>query len=145
MPDVDLPTVQELDDYTENSAAEYGDPHLEIPLDGNDIDLPPGFEIFNSIDAAIEHPEAVLYLNLSEQGLTEVPEEVRQFVNLQELELWENELTELPDWIGELSRLRILYLDDNNIETLPESLGGLERMQIFSMSDNKPIVFRFDI
>jgi internalin A len=43
------------------------------------------------------------HLDLSNLGLTEVPDAIGQLTGLTELYLGGNQLTEVPDWIGQLT------------------------------------------
>ena len=46
-----------------------------------------------------------------------------------ELDLSHEGLTELPEWVGQLTQLRSLYLNDNQLTSLPEGLGQLTELR----------------
>lgn len=80
--------------------------------------------------------ENLIYLGLSECGLTEVPGNVCEIKNLQYLHLAGNEITELPSEIADLTELRELVLDNNQLGALPEQIGALMKLETVSISRN---------
>lgn len=109
---------------------------------------------FRSLERALQHPDSVYRLDLSRQKLKQVPEEVRQFKNLNALDLGRNKLKELPGWMNELrylqefsagrnkftaipnavcqwKHLKRLDMHRNRIEGLPKCMGGLK--ELFSL------------
>ncbi len=113
---------------------------------------------FTDLDKALETPEKVCMLDLSNQGLTELPPEIFQFINLKRLNLDNNNLTALPAEIGSLSSLKRLDVVNNQIEKLPHTFihssciihRELEEGFSAFSSDNEykdispPLVDRFD-
>jgi len=67
-------------------------------------------------------------LNLSGQGVTELPAEIGQLANLQTLKLSHNQLTSLPESIGQLTNLQSLELSQNELTSLPDSIGQLTNL-----------------
>ena len=62
-----------------------------------------------------------LDLNL---GLSEFPREIFDLADtLEVLNLSQNRLSELPEDLGRLTKLRILFCSDNPFTSLPESIG----------------------
>jgi hypothetical protein len=72
-------------------------------------------------------------LNLSGNGLYEIPESIGQLVNLQRLSLFDNRLKFLPESIGNLRNLQILNLFYNQLKVLPESIGQLSNLRSLSV------------
>ncbi|MGQ4382828.1 leucine-rich repeat domain-containing protein [Streptomyces sp. SAS_270] len=68
-------------------------------------------------------------LDLSEMGLTSLPEEVCELTRLRMLDVSRNRLTTLPRRIGELTSLTGLLLSDNPISTLPHSVRNLTSLR----------------
>ena len=64
-------------------------------------------------------------LDLSGMRLAELPPEIGQLANLQELYLSENVLTSLPPELWQLTNLRVLDLSGNALTSLPPEVGQL--------------------
>lgn len=71
------------------------------------------------------------------EALSELPESLQQFTQLEILSLHENLLTTLPEWMGQLTQLKHLTLSDNRLTSLPESLGKLIQLQSLSLIGNQ--------
>ena len=70
-------------------------------------------------------------VHITEQSgwLTELPEDIGQLTNLQELYLWHNNLTSLPDSIAQLHNLKTINISGNNITAVPEVLLSLPNLE----------------
>ncbi len=64
-------------------------------------------------------------LDLSGQGLTEIPAEIGKLTQLETLSLWRNQISKIPEYITNLSNLTILNLGDNQISEIPECITNL--------------------
>ncbi len=101
----------------------------------------------------------VIGIGLYDCELSSLPESIRNFKSLKELNISFNQLTKLPKFIYELSSLNILYannnsiktiskkiknlqslitltLDYNNLESIPEEINNLKNLEILSTSGN---------
>ncbi len=67
-------------------------------------------------------------LDLSNGGLTEIPDEVFKLTHLKELNLSNNRLNNLPDSITKLSGLTKLDLSNNRLNNLPDSITNLSSL-----------------
>ncbi len=76
-------------------------------------------------------------LDLSDKGITELPDEIDQLTIPQTLYLSHNQLTTLPESIGQLTNLQTLYLNHNQLTTLPESIGQLTNLQTLYLNANQ--------
>ncbi len=76
-------------------------------------------------------------LHLLDNQLTELPAEIGQLTNLQVLALTKNQLTELPAEIGQLSNLQRLYLDINQLTELPAEIGQLTNLEELHLNRNQ--------
>lgn len=62
-------------------------------------------------------------LDLSDLGLTKIPEPVFELVDLVVLDLSANDLQDLPTPLASLTKLRHIDLDGNDLTALPEWLS----------------------
>ncbi len=86
------------------------------------------------LEEALEDPDAVTHLSLADRGLTELPPEVLELKNLEELILYGNRLSTLPPGLSRLRNLRKLDLTRNRFTDLPPvvtELRHLEELQLF--------------
>lgn len=79
----------------------------------------------------------VVYFDLDGNGLNEIPREIGNLVNLQELHLERNQLTEIPHEIGHLVNLRTLSLDRNKLTELPHEISNLVNLFHLGLSQNQ--------
>ena len=63
-------------------------------------------------------------LNLSHQGLTEVPAEIAGMKQLRVLDLSYNNITHIPDFVMALPHLRTLAIGHNLLRSFPFSISG---------------------
>ena len=76
-------------------------------------------------------------LDLSWQGLTEIPMEVFQLQNLTFLSLSYNQIVEIPDAIEKLQNLTELYLTKNEIVKIPDAIEKLQNLTELDLAYNK--------
>lgn len=92
--------------------------------------------VYRNLGDAMVRPDSVFKLDLSRQKRKAVPEQVRQFRNLQVLKISRNSLTEIPDWIGELKCLQLLDLSYNKLTALPDSIGNCRELTFLGLNRN---------
>jgi Leucine-rich repeat (LRR) protein len=93
-------------------------------------------ETYFSIEKALQSPMSVFKLDLSKNALTEFPDKIKQFKNLQKLILSDNLLKVIPDWIKQLESLQYIYLDSNLFERFPESLIDVKSLILIDLTCN---------
>jgi internalin A len=76
-------------------------------------------------------------LNLSAQGLTEIPREVFQLQNLTQLFLFNNQIVEIPDVIAQLQNLTSLSLFNNQIVEIPDAIAQLQNLTKLDLRNNR--------
>lgn len=76
-------------------------------------------------------------LDLRNQGITEIPSEIRLLFSLKSLRLDGNQLTAVPPEIGFLSSLKSLRLDGNQLTAVPPEIGLLTGLKSLDLSVNQ--------
>jgi hypothetical protein len=85
-------------------------------------------------------------LDLSESPIESLPEAIGQLAALDELNLSETPLlTTLPPQIGDLTRLRLLRLSDSAIQRLPPEIGRLVRLEELQVNGTRLTTLPFEI
>lgn len=74
---------------------------------------------------------------LNSNRIRELPSEISELSELQDLQLTYNCLSALPKEIGSLEKLERLYLSRNQIQKLPSSLGDLPYLRSLQVASNK--------
>ncbi|XP_078583945.1 uncharacterized protein LOC144866449 isoform X2 [Branchiostoma floridae x Branchiostoma japonicum] len=78
-----------------------------------------------------------LVLDLSNQGLTSIPEEVFDITDLEFLGVSNNRLTSIPEAIGRLQKLSRLNAYSNMLTSLPQAIGSLQKLTHLYVYHNK--------
>ena len=112
--------------------------------------------IYDSLEEALlVHPDSVYRLDLSQKKLREIPVEIFQFKNLQNLNLEKNKLSSLPkefifpqleilnlskndfekfpEVVTENITLKQLLMGKNKIDSIPESISNLQNLIVFDI------------
>jgi len=77
-------------------------------------------------------------LDVSNNKLTgSLPAEIRHLQNLKILDASNNMMTGVPAEIGQLSNLQTLDLSNNQLTGLPNELGNLKNLKVLNLSGNK--------
>lgn len=74
-------------------------------------------------------PSTIKVLNLSNNGIEQIPPSINRFHSLEILDLSRNRLYSVPSEIGELHNLEELELNNNRISNLPDSLTNIQSLQ----------------
>ena len=95
--------------------------------------------VYTDLSKALENPEKVIVLDLSNQSLETLPAAVVKFPNLQHLSLGGNKIPHLPYYISELKNLEILDLSNmpslNIIDTL-NKVSKLKKLRVLELKQN---------
>ena len=76
-------------------------------------------------------------LNLSDLGLTTLPDAIGTLTNLKELDLSHNQFTILPDIISTLTNLQVLNLGYNLLTTIPDTISTLTNLKTLNLNINR--------
>lgn len=93
-------------------------------------------KVYRSFGEGLSKPDSVLILDLSRQKRKDIPEDIRKFVNLQELRIARNDIRELPPWIGELKELRRMDASNNRLRSIPPEIGKLKNLVFLGLNRN---------
>ncbi|CAH3015365.1 unnamed protein product [Porites evermanni] len=90
-----------------------------------------------TLKADINYIDGVAMLNLSEKGLSRLPDAVTELSEVGALWLSGNNLTELSTSINKLKNLRSLYLSVNKLAELPPEICDLKELEKLFVSSNQ--------
>ncbi len=76
-------------------------------------------------------------LNLSNLGLSSLPNCFRYLAHLTKIDLNYNQLGTLPESFGSLVNLKTLYLNGNKLSSLPENFGNLVNLDCIDLNYNQ--------
>jgi Leucine-rich repeat (LRR) protein len=98
--------------------------------------------IFKTMKSALVNPEKVYKLSLR---VNEMPQEMRQFKNLQSLDLNQSSwIKKMPDWIGDFPNLQVLNLCEMSYSNLPASIANLQNLHTLDISFNSDLKVGFE-
>lgn len=80
-------------------------------------------------------------INLSNNNLTQLPENFEKLHNLEALSLRDNNFVKLPDSIGKLKKLQQLSIENNKLTELPESITQLNNLTGLSLAMNQFTIY----
>ncbi|TAE24469.1 MAG: hypothetical protein EAZ92_13290 [Candidatus Kapaibacterium sp.] len=106
------------------------------PINMLDLDALENMNGFTSLEEALKNPDAVVKLDLQNNGMKALPPEIGRFRNLQYLNVSRNQLSELPREIGNLARLQVLNVSGNQIDIVPAELRRLQSLKQLNLSAN---------
>ncbi|GMH46891.1 hypothetical protein TL16_g09877 [Triparma laevis f. inornata] len=81
----------------------------------------------------------LVFLDVSFNAITSLPEELGDLYQLKELNIACNHITNLPVSIGKLIKLQQLKANGNNIEEIPEEIGKCKSVKVMHLNENKII------
>ena len=91
----------------------------------------------NKLIQALSITNRVQELDISCNGLTEIPDSIGKLRQLQKLDVSTNHLTEILDSIGKLRQLEELRLSDNQLNAISGAIGELTKLKFFDIFDNQ--------
>jgi len=85
----------------------------------------------------INNPHNLEELNLSNNRLSNLPEDIQLFISLIALNLSNNQIETIPDSFRYLTSLKVLNLNRNRLTTISDWVLTLEHLQAIYLSDNQ--------
>lgn len=95
-----------------------------------------GNKLTGAMPAEIRQLLNLRELDVSANMMAGLPAEIGQLRNLQELDISDNIMAGVPAEIGQLSELRVLDLSNNQLTGLPLELGNLKNLQRLDLRGN---------
>jgi class 3 adenylate cyclase/Leucine-rich repeat (LRR) protein len=92
---------------------------------------------YTDLAEAQKEPQKVKRLMLSNKGLTAMPAEIFEMINLMALDLSGNQLKTLPADIKKLKKLNVLQIQNNQLTTLPAEIGELDTLGTLNAYNNQ--------
>lgn len=89
--------------------------------------------------------QKIITLNLNSLQLKLLPPEIALFLQLKNLDISNNCLSELPDEIGDLKELSELRMSHNLLQSLPHSIRNFQCLKNFQCSSNRLTTFPDEI
>jgi leucine-rich repeat protein SHOC2 len=94
-------------------------------------------KVYKNFRKALKNKLEVTVLDLSEQGLSNLPENIGELKNLKVLKLDGNTIRHFPQGFWQLVNLEVLLINRNKLDSLPERLGDLKNLKkIFASRNN---------
>ncbi len=94
---------------------------------------------FTSLGEALKAPDVTCILDLSDQNLSEIPDEILQLKILNEIILSNNKFNNFPTNLYQLKSLVSIDLTDNNIKELPQDFRTKMPAVRSILLDNNPL------
>jgi Leucine-rich repeat (LRR) protein len=110
-----------------------GNGTLEMNLNG----IPGQDIVFTTTEVQLKiAPASITTLDLSNNGLSEVPAGIEKFTGLVSLQLNSNSLTTIPDAVCNLTSLDELLLQNNpSLNKLPDNIGNLISLGVLNLQN----------
>jgi len=77
------------------------------------------------------------FVDLSNQQLSEIPEQILNMTGLQTLYIHFNKIDRIPDNLTQLSNLQVLYLNQNNLNSFPTVVCKMQNLRELHLGRNK--------
>ncbi|UII25842.1 TonB family protein [Fulvivirga maritima] len=142
-----LPIAFRLKEYNKNNepiTLPAGKLLCEIIVIAKDSYIPPtptlnlntSSQEYISVDQALFHNPNARRLSLTNKGLNNLSEKIKEFEKLVFLDLEGNNLTNLPDEIVHLDKLEELYVPNNKLNSLPNQFDLLSSLKVIGLAYN---------
>lgn len=95
----------------------------------------------NTIEEAIQNPEKVLRLNLSNQNIVLTNYDWSKFIHLEYLNLENDHLIEFPIGLTQLKSLKSINLSGNNFKKIPAEFSNLTNLEEIYLNNDQYLDF----
>lgn len=89
-----------------------------------------------NLPEALKNPELYKSARFNSAGLTEFPEQLFLFPNLEEIDVSRNSISVLPANLNQLKNLKELHVNRNNLTTLGIELISCNRLEVLQIQNN---------
>ena len=90
----------------------------------------------SNLQEAIKNPSYYKSVRFSNSGLTDVPEQIFLFPNIEELDISWNALTVLPSRLNELKHLKELHVNRNQLTSFGSEIILCSKLEVIQIQDN---------
>ncbi|MDL5051323.1 hypothetical protein QQ054_35560 [Oscillatoria amoena NRMC-F 0135] len=94
--------------------------------------------VYSNFELALKDSLKVVHLNQRNQYLSQIPEGISKFKNLQAYSVMKNEIKVLSDELFELPELKELLIRDNQIKVIPAKIKQLKKLEVLE-AQKKPV------
>jgi|GEM_PF-1549733 len=91
---------------------------------------------FSNLTEALKNPELYKSARFNNSGLTEFPEQIFLFPNLEEIDISQNALTTLPSRLKGLQYLKELDVNMNHLTSLGTEIISCSKLEVLQIQDN---------
>ena len=91
---------------------------------------------YTSLSQALAEAEAVCFLDLRGQNLTELPASIGSLVNLRYLIISNNQISRFPSQINRVTKVTKLLANNNKLEDFPTEILELRNLLVLDLSFN---------
>src|SRR5258705_8713815 len=85
---------------------------------------------YTSVENALQNPNEVERLKISNKNLKVLPKEIAQFKNLKELILFRDHLDSLTAVIGEFTQLKLIAVSSCRLIYIDPAIGKLKNLEL---------------
>ena len=107
-------------------------------LHANKLDL--SHKNLQTIPAELYEESALKELWLSDNQITQIPEEIRYLWNLKRFSIYKNQLDSL-NVLCQMIQLKIINPSVNKLSSLPEQIGDLKNLQVLDLNYNQLTIY----
>lgn len=93
--------------------------------------------VFSNFDEALNNPDKVYHITVSNSNIDTLPKEIVKCENLESIDLSNNKFTEFPEELTEIGSLKYINLGRNKISKITDNVYKLTELSTLKLNDNK--------